>query len=393
MNKTTQSTVEELVNHKDNLSKCHSNSDGESGLGAHLEKEPTVDVKPEDVSTQLNGYLKQLDDLKVNNKSGSSPNDIAQITAIVTGMILLMQSNNAQAASLSDLIERFAQEISSTLTDQLTPMFEGIMAIFSGEWGSLMESEGDKTTVTIAKVGDSINQVAKTLEQERIKRETAPRPNACELDDAARLESSAKANTAEISSQVKDRNTQSYSEEVSSGDRPGLAKAAAKINSPDTDLKKVLNPSVLDKGKLTDAEVEQAEVFVDMLKATASEGVTIRRHNPDMSQPSLIKQAKNASKITHIELATSVFVDDINRRKIVSSGESEHSLLEKQITDTYYSEAWRQGINELAAPTPLLIDLAMQTATTNKLLFDMAQNQTMQNKLLASLILKANERG
>ncbi|QIR16506.1 hypothetical protein [Shewanella aestuarii] len=357
------------------------------------DNESIQDLHAEKVSAQLNGYLEQLESMKHDKKNGHASNDIAQITAIVAGMILLMQSNHADAASLSDLIKKFAKEISKTLTDQLTPMFEGIMAIFSGDWGALMQEEGDKTTVTIAKTGDAINQVAKTIEQERLKRETAPRPNACDLDDAAQKESSVKETAKGTAAQKKNGNVQRYAETTPDNKKPGLNTAAAKINDPATDITEVLNPSVLDKSKLSDEEVEKAEVYVEMLKATASDGVSIRKHNPEMSHPSLRAQAKNASKITHIELATSVFVDDIQRKKVVDGEESEYSLLEKQITDTYYSETWREGINSLAAPTPLLIDLAMQTATTNKLLFDMAQNQMTQNKLLASLILKANERG
>lgn len=338
-------------------------------------------------------YISELDKLQNDSTKVHSSREIGQLTAIVAGMALLMQSNSARAASLTDLIESFAEEISSTLTDQLTPMFENIMAIFSGDWGSLMESEGDKTTVTIAKTGDSINQVAKTLEQERIKRETAPRPNACALDEAASNELANKESAKITSANVNEIETKKYSEETPLDQKPGLAKVSKLINTQTADISKILNPSIHVQEKLNAEEVKQAYDYVDILKATASEGVTIRRHNPDMSQPSLIKQAKNASKITHIEIATSIFSNDIQRKAIVNGTESEYSLLQKQITDTYYSEDWRRGINDLAAPTPLLIDIAMQTATTNKLLFDMTQNQVMQNKLLASLILKANERG
>jgi len=339
----------------------------------------------------LASYIEQLDDISKNPKANHSKSDVAQLTAIVAGMALLMQSNNANAANLSDLIKKFAEEISKTLTDQLSPMFESIMAVFSGDWGSLMESEGDKTTVTIAKTGDSINQVAKTIEQERIKRETAPRPNACLLDDAASYELVNKEKAKVESSKVKDEKTKEYSESAPSRQKPGLGKVSKLVNDEANNVNKRINPKLNQTDKLTPEEVKQAHEYVEILKGVASEGVTVREYNPDMSQPSLIKQAKNASKITHIELATSVFTDDI-QRKAINGGESEHSLLQKQIADTYYSEDWRQGINNLGAATPLLIDLAMQTATTNKLLFDMAQNQVMQNKLLASLILKANER-
>ena len=252
----------------------------------------------EENSKGLSTYIEQLDELQNNSTKNESSRELGQLTAIVAGMALLMQSNSANAASLSDLIKKFAEEISKTLTDQLTPMFENIMAIFSGDWGSLMKSEGDKTTVTIAKTGDSINQVAKTLEQERIKRETAPRPNACALDEAASNELANKEKAKVTSAKVNEIETKKYSEETPLEQKPGWAKVSKLINTPNVDISKILNPSIHTQEKLNPNEVKQAYDYVDILKATASEGVSIRRHNPDMSQPSLNKQKMRVKLLT-----------------------------------------------------------------------------------------------
>ncbi|MDI5862093.1 hypothetical protein, partial [Shewanella xiamenensis] len=95
-------------------------------------------------------------------------------------------------ASLNDLIEKFAKKISEQLTKQLGPMFESIMGIFLDGWGAIMNSEGDKTTESLAKVGDSINTVLTSIEKERLKRATAPRYNSCEFDELAKLEAETK---------------------------------------------------------------------------------------------------------------------------------------------------------------------------------------------------------
>jgi hypothetical protein len=338
----------------------------------------------------LEKYEKELSAIKPSDQGQNA--EVVKLTAIVMGLVLLLKSEDAHAVDFNALIEKFAEQISTTLTDQLTPMFENIMAIFSGDWGSLMQSEGDKTTVTLGKVGDSVNQVSKTIEQERIKRATAPRPNACELDDAAEEEKQTKEEVKQVASEKKKKDILKYKDETPKEDRPGLMKVASLINTPNANINDSINPSVFDKDILTDVDKANAENYIEILKASASEGLTIRGYNPEMSNGSAIKQSKIASKIAHIELATSVFTDDISRKKMNSNGSSEHLLRKKQIDKTYFSEAWREGIHDLADPTPLLIDMTLQTATTNKLLLDMVEGQVLQNKLMSSLILNANER-
>ncbi len=322
---------------------------------------------------------------------------VVQLCAIMLAVCAVSYAPNANAVNFNKLIEEFAKKISESLKDSLGPMFEQIMGIFMDGWGSLMESEGDKTTASLGKVGDAINQIALTIENERIKRATAPRPNQCELDDAA-IEQKQAESTAQEKKRVRLQNSGLAHIPHSGVEAKRLSDHAAVLNSESVSAEQkqeMINPGLLDSAAMTSEDVKKASNYVEILSLGATDQVKVPSSPVEGDEVPIgiqLKQSKMLSKASRIEIAKSVFISDIAKREAGSGGESEFSLLKSQVDNTYYSEMWRKGINAMADPTPLCIDMCLQAATTNKLLFDILEAQNTQNKLLATQLLNDIER-
>lgn len=355
--------------------------------------------KEDDKSENIQEIIVQLNESKaIAEREGD--NKTAALCATMLGLTAILAttySPNAEAANLNKLVEQFAKKISETLAKQLGPMFEQIMGIFMNGWGAIMNQEGDKTTEGLAKVGDSINQVNVNLEKDRLQRATAPRHDACTFDDNASNEIKASEKAAANHAQRIERSTQHYFKNPHGTNPPSSQKdfGAILTSSSATDEQKraLLDPSILNKDAMTASDVKSAVEAVDLLSSKAKSQLMPIVVNDDTSFETRVEVANTASKAIHIELANSILLDGIAKREIDSStGESEYSLLKSQITKTYYSDEWRKVVQGYGDPTPVLIDICMQTATSNKLLFDSVRMQQDHNKLLSAVLLKMNER-
>lgn len=347
---------------------------------------------------EIENVLVELVKAKERAQKNGDSNSLLVITSLV--LIFTMLSTyapNAQAASLNSLIEKFAEKISKQLTQQLGPMFESIMGVFTDGIGSIMGTEGDRTTESLGKVGDSINQVAITLEKERLKRVTQPRHNGCVFDDYA--ENEARVSNAAKSKHQKRMATSSeryIAKKGGNNSSPRLADYGRIMTDPTTSSATkiaIIDPSTLDKEKMSTQEVETAKQSIDLLASNARDKLPPIEVNEDSSMTTRLEAGRSASRAMSIELATNTLMKDVSKREVDSStGESEHSLLKKQIDETYYSPEWRAATQGYGDATPALIDACLQTATTNKILFDLLLGQQEQNKIQAAILLKLNER-
>ncbi|MCZ4337789.1 hypothetical protein [Shewanella colwelliana] len=323
--------------------------------------------------------------------------NVVNLCAIMLAVCAVSYSPDANAVNFNKLIEKFAEKISESLKEALGPMFEQIMGIFMDGWGSLMQSEGDKTTASLGKVGDAINQVALTIENERIKRATAPRPNQCEMDDAALEQKQVESKAQE---KMKSRMQMSGLAHIphSGVEKKRITEPAEVLNNTSVSAEqkqKMIDPSNLAHSSMTSEDVEKAHNYVEILALGATDTVKVPvppNEGGDVPIGTKLKQSKMLSKASRVEIAKSVFISDIAKREAGDDGQSDHSLTRSQIDNTYYSENWRKGINAMADPTPLCIDMCLQAATTNKLLFDLLEGQNTQNKLLATQLLQDIER-
>lgn len=351
-------------------------------------------------SEHIEEIISQLNESKAMAERDGD-NKTAALCATMLGLTAILASTyspNAEAANLNKLVEQFAKKISESLTKQLGPMFEQIMGVFMNGWGAVMNKEGDKTTEGLAKVGDSINQVNVNLEKDRLQRATAPRHDACTFDDNATNEIKASEKAALNHTKRVERSTQQYFKKPHSNNPNSSQKdfGAILTSSTTTEEQKraLLDPSVLTKEAMTASDVKNAVSAVDLLSSKAKSQLPPIVVNDETSFETRNEVANTASKAIQIELAYSVLLEGIAKREIdESTGESEYSLLKSQITNTYYSDDWRKVVQGYGDPTPVLIDICMQTATSNKLLFDGVRMQQDHNKLLAAVLIKLNERG
>ncbi|MBE8233463.1 MAG: hypothetical protein HAW67_06965 [Endozoicomonadaceae bacterium] len=343
--------------------------------------------------------VEQLKGLEESEKTQGNVNN-ALVLASVAAVFSLGYSQKAHAFNPTELIEDFAEKITDQLAEQFQPLLETVMGAVMGNFESVMGDENSKSTEALAKVGDAINQTGITIENQRLKRALVSRPMACYFDDNALLEK----DVAEQSNEKAIERVNASSEEYfppngNSSDGPGSKELKHQelgdklINPATTDAEKkaLLSPQILNKDSLTPEELREAQAFIATLSTQAELRVGEIQQNENSSYGAKMKAAKQASKAAKIESAKAVFYQEI-KRKDASSGQSETQLLKKQIDDSYYNEEWRKGIQEMAEPTPLLVDLCIQTATSNKLLYEMLDAQVQGNKVLATTLLDSVER-
>lgn len=346
-------------------------------------------------SSELLKAIEQLESAKSLAKGSGDSNQLMLITSMILVLTTLSTySPNAEAASLNDLIEKFAKKISEQLTKQLGPMFESIMGIFLDGWGAVMNSEGDKTTESLGKVGDSINTVLTTIEKEKLKRATAPRYNACDFDEAAKKEAETKAEIVKKHDNRMYTSSQRYLSSRLGGNQSSVDHVSKLIKSQATSSDKaaLLNPSTLTKDNMSSEDIRNARDSIDLLASSARLNMQPIDISESSSVSTKMEAGKTASKAISIELATNTLMRDLARRETdTNNPDSEHKLLKSQIDNTYYSQDWRNSIQGYADPTPCLIDISLQTATTNKLLFESLLAIQEQNKLSAAQLLKLNE--
>ncbi|MBE8233464.1 MAG: hypothetical protein HAW67_06970 [Endozoicomonadaceae bacterium] len=256
------------------------------------------------------------------------------------------------------------------------------------DFENLLSDQGaSKSTESKGKVGDAINQSKANIANNRLKHDSEPSPDACNLDNKAHF------------SKSKVRQSQRAIEKLNQ-DRYGSNRFVSDVvNGDDHDFGRNLQNFLVDKQYLSNSttRIRSNIITINTIGLLKDGAKFVNEHEKKaykdnleiMNGPNLLSKTvtkgndllskKNrhhyAQKLAITAIANSYFISEFD---IIES--EERQAYKKELEKTYYNSEWRTKTQALASPVPNGINLINQSATKLELLF--AYLQQLDNTIL-----------
>lgn len=285
----------------------------------------------------------------------------AMATMVGTGALLA--PNRAEAS--------IAAAAASAIASQMESVMNSVVNNVTGAFTSLFQDSGDRVMATMARTTDAIIQNSTELENEHIRRESAPPPHACQSNEiAARTTKAGKA--SEITAAHGHQRVADDSESMTNPARSIInsSKRREQTFGDGENKNKDLNPAYLtkDTGYESDVEREAAQTFMHHVRGQ-SHTRNLAPSNTLSPQQLAIAKSFQLTSIARSSVAMQPMMRAISSRIKTESGGglSEMALLKAEIDRTYGGAEWREQIEALMGTVPLLIEQLKITSLSNKL--------------------------
>jgi hypothetical protein len=356
-----------------------------NNLKNHVEyiSKPAVNVDESNKTAETNNPdLITPDDTNTEKARNGDNLKVFMLAMIMASGLTFSSSANASIGS-----------ILSSLVDKFKDMFEPLLNSVMGDFGALLNMGQSETTTKLIQANaagtDNIIQALQKIDDAKVRRSTAPAPDYCNSDATGIGAKSANRGAQRAVDSISTQSIATYSNGLNKGMYTN--KIAGVAESVATNNNHLTLGANLQKSKLSSsADRQNALTSVEIMTAPAMNSISLKPEDA-MSSNRLAKTdyLNNSSKAIRLELAKNAFFTAIAERASSKNGESKLSLIEKEVERTYGGEEWRKECNDLADPTPLLIEANKQMAFGNYVNVEILKKLEQQNLLLATATIQA----
>lgn len=295
------------------------------------------------------------------------------VSAVAFG---LMSYSNESEAFVGKFINAIIDEAIEPILSVLEKLQDKAMAVFEG----FQDQAAQSTSLSITSAADSINTTSQRLENQRIKRATAPTPQEKSADKTG--VDSGKAKIA------RDERKKAVSHELTAAsldtDLSVIADDFEAQLSGQGNAARNLHVYAINKddGIKTDEDHKHAANFVKN-----AVGVDMRSPSLDEIDFALTSSSEKGAKQMMARKATALSRRQIAMQPLVSTvADNENrgspgmrQVIKKEVDRTFGagSGQYRKQVRSYADPTPLLAELVIQTAFSNAIAFEQLE-QTQQ---------------
>ena len=289
-----------------------------------------------------------------------------------------------------------ADSIASVVTDKMQGMLKGLLGQLWQMITQFWSGQNDKIIAAQAKAGDATRNTMLETHNQDVLRETEPPPNACRSAELGEAGQEASENTAIGSARDDVRQTVYYNNMTPSRaslNRKGRVKRRIKRHG-DKSAKPHQDTSAafLSQTQLSEEDKKTAKGFADNVMGE-SRYLTLALDNNVVGNDATYRyEDKRATLAARRSVAMLPINRAVNRRVSQDGKTSEQDILHEEINRTYGNSQWRKELNEKAAPTPVLKEIANMTAVSNKIQLTQLERIEESNLLLSTLVLEMLER-
>ena len=288
-----------------------------------------------------------------------------------------------------------ADSIANVVTNKMQGMLQGLLGPFLEYLAKIISGQNDKAIAAQAKSGDAIRSTMLETHNQDVLRESEPPPDACRSSELGEQGQQASENALIGSAKDDVRQGVYYSSmTASSASRNRKARVGRRnkrygqnSGKPQQDT----SAAFLSQTQLSGEDKKTAHSFADNIMGesryqTLSLDENVVEHESATRYEDLraTTQARRSVAMLPINRA-------VNRRSGDEGKPSEQDILHEEVKRTWGSSQWRKELNEKAAPTPVLKEIANMASVSNKILLTQLERLEESNLLLGTLVLESLE--